>query len=389
MQDGETSAIISGAAKPARRMRILVVDDESAARRVVRRAYETGPAKGDGVSVLEATSVEEALRVLADGQVDAIILDLSFPGTLQGRNLLERLYREGAGIPILVVTGSAPTLTDMFRLGAADVLCKPFQIWQLRSAVKQVLAAAEATRQPSWACARARVLHVEDEDDWAELVRMWLARTDYASYRVAGRTEMVRFLRASRELPDCIVLDLSLSDADGLSVCEQIKADVRLSAIPVVVYSARGDDRLEAIRRRAVQTVLKPVLKGGLPDELLAVLDSVIEQQERTRGVLVKAGLRLDPRDRSVRAGGVAPIELEGPLFALFRLLLERAPYAVPDVELRQACLQRGSYRRHHADDPSPRTIANYVSALRASLGPAIGGRFVSVSGGGYAYEPT
>jgi len=46
---------------------------------------------------------------------------------------------------------------------------------------------------------------------------------------------------AFAHLPDAILLDIHLPDATGFDVCQQLKADPRTSAIPVIFHSATYD----------------------------------------------------------------------------------------------------------------------------------------------------
>ena len=78
--------------------RVLIVDDESDARFVMRTL--AGPAE-----VLEAESGEEALQLVREHRPDAILLDLMLPG-ISGEDLLQQLRSDPStsAIPIIVVT---------------------------------------------------------------------------------------------------------------------------------------------------------------------------------------------------------------------------------------------------------------------------------------------
>ena len=108
---------------------MLVVDDEPAIRRLCRVNLEL-----EGYRVLEATSLGEARRLLADGDVAAVLLDMRI-GNERGETLLGEL-RE-AGIPVIVVTGSAEVDADWAK-DADAVLGKPFALDDLLRAVHSV-----------------------------------------------------------------------------------------------------------------------------------------------------------------------------------------------------------------------------------------------------------
>ncbi|HEY8408860.1 MAG TPA: response regulator [Gaiellaceae bacterium] len=108
---------------------VLVVDDEPAIRLLCRVNLEL-----EGYRVLEATSLGEARRLLAEGTIAAVLLDMRI-GNERGETLLGEL-RE-SGVPVVVVTGSAEIDADWAK-DADAVLGKPFAIDELLRAVHSV-----------------------------------------------------------------------------------------------------------------------------------------------------------------------------------------------------------------------------------------------------------
>jgi len=80
---------------------------------------------------------------------------------------------------------------------------------------------------------------------------------------------------AAIEQPDAIVVDVVLPDVDGLSVCEQLRANAATASIPVVVLT--GDDAALA-RAKTMQSHMHAVLAKPCPaDRLISVLRAAIE----------------------------------------------------------------------------------------------------------------
>ncbi len=73
---------------------------------------------------------------------------------------------------------------------------------------------------------------------------------------------------ARMNLPDLILLDLMMPIMDGVAVCQQLKADLRLKNIPVVLLSSSDDsDEIEAcLQLGAVGYLLKPFQPAVLVD---------------------------------------------------------------------------------------------------------------------------
>ena len=127
--------------------RILVVDDERNIRRTLRMVLE-----GEGATVLEAATGEEALEQL-DGPepVQVIITDVMMPG-ISGLELLEKLAGAAGGtpaIPVILISGHA-TVDDAVRatrLGAFDFFEKPLArdrvVVSVRNALRQFASDAQ------------------------------------------------------------------------------------------------------------------------------------------------------------------------------------------------------------------------------------------------------
>jgi DNA-binding NtrC family response regulator len=122
------------------RPRILVCDDEAVARRAVVRAL--GKATYDFVEHDNGLGALETLSKRSHG-VDLILLDLHMPG-LDGMGFLARLDEFATPPPIVVVTAdtSIRTAIDAVRSGAADYLCKPYAVDELRIVVEKSLETA-------------------------------------------------------------------------------------------------------------------------------------------------------------------------------------------------------------------------------------------------------
>jgi len=116
--------------------RVLVVDDEEAARYGMRRALG-----GFGYEVEEAGSVEEARALVAARSPDLLLLDVNLPG-VSGLEYLRELAGEAEPGPLVVMVtayGSERVAVEAIKAGAYDYLSKPFEIDDLRLVVKNAL----------------------------------------------------------------------------------------------------------------------------------------------------------------------------------------------------------------------------------------------------------
>jgi type IV pilus assembly protein PilB len=119
-----------------RRPKILVVDDDRSVLDFVEAALI------DVCDVLRAETAEEALRVAAIDDLDAMVLDLILPD-LSGIELtrLLRADTRTALLPLLLLTGSDDALlrTEAYHAGADQFLSKPVEPATLEASVRQLL----------------------------------------------------------------------------------------------------------------------------------------------------------------------------------------------------------------------------------------------------------
>ncbi|MDX6616402.1 MAG: two-component system, OmpR family, response regulator MprA [Solirubrobacterales bacterium] len=116
-------------------MRVLVVDDEPQFRRALERAL-----KLEGYEVEVAGNGVEALRTLADGPADAIVLDVLMP-KLDGLETCRRLRAVGDVTPVLMLTArdAVEDRVDGLDAGADDYLVKPFALEELLARLRALL----------------------------------------------------------------------------------------------------------------------------------------------------------------------------------------------------------------------------------------------------------
>jgi DNA-binding response OmpR family regulator len=81
-----------------------------------------------------------------------------------------------------------------------------------------------------------RILIVDDEPDFSELVQYRLGATDYEYCIATNSTDALN--EAWGQPPDLILLDLLLPDLDGLSVCEIFARHPATQHVPVIMITA-------------------------------------------------------------------------------------------------------------------------------------------------------
>jgi DNA-binding response OmpR family regulator len=87
----------------------------------------------------------------------------------------------------------------------------------------------------------ARILVVEDDADIAELIRRYLQKAGHQVDCLSSGRVVLAHMR--HEVPDLLVLDLMLPELDGLMVCQALRGEPATAAVPIIMLTARADDR--------------------------------------------------------------------------------------------------------------------------------------------------
>ncbi len=121
-------------------MAILVVDDDAALRKALRRVLVS-----HGFEVEVAEDGDGALAQLRGRVFDAVVLDLMMPGR-DGIAVCEQLRAEGDQMPVLMLTARDAVRDRVVGLeaGADDYLVKPFANEELVARVRALLRRAGA-----------------------------------------------------------------------------------------------------------------------------------------------------------------------------------------------------------------------------------------------------
>lgn len=120
-------------------MKALVVDDSLTIRRIVIKALGIV-----GINeAAEAGDGAEAVKAVAEGQFDLILMDWNMPN-MTGIEALRAIRQSGNKTPVVMVTTEAEKsrVIEAIKTGANDYLIKPFSPEQLAAKVKNILGAA-------------------------------------------------------------------------------------------------------------------------------------------------------------------------------------------------------------------------------------------------------
>lgn len=215
---------------------------------------------------------------------------------------------------------------------------------------------------------------VDDEPDILELVALHLKKAGFSVRTFPDAGQFQKSVASS--VPDLVVLDLMLPDADGIDVCRDLKRDSRTAHVPVVMLTARGDefDRVLGLEIGADDYITKPFS----PKELVARVKAVLRrsEQRRTGDVIeLPQDVVIDPNRFEVTVDG-RKTDLTTTEFKILSILAERRGWVFSRDEI---------LSRLWGDEKTvlDRTVDVHVTNLRKKLGKA--GRLIeNVRGVGY-----
>ncbi|MCH1406916.1 MAG: sigma-54 dependent transcriptional regulator [Schleiferiaceae bacterium] len=117
--------------------RILLIEDEEAIRRVLKKILLEEDASND---VHEAADGKQAIAVFGDGAWDLVFCDIKMPH-MDGVEVLERMMAINSEVPVIMISGHGDinTAVDCLKKGAFDYLPKPPDLNRLLSTVRHAL----------------------------------------------------------------------------------------------------------------------------------------------------------------------------------------------------------------------------------------------------------
>ncbi len=223
-----------------------------------------------------------------------------------------------------------------------------------------------------------RILVVDDEEDIQELVRYNLVRNGF-DVNVVGTGEAA-LDSARSKLPDMILLDLMLPGIDGLEVCNILKHDPKISHIPIVMLTARGEeaDVVAGLELGADDYITKPFSPRVLVARVKAVLRRKSEPMVDRTAVLKRKDLVIHPGRHEVLVKG-KPVLLTSTEFEILYHLARRPGWVFTRYQIIDAA-------RGEEYPVTDRSVDVHIVGLRKKLGPA-GKLIETVRGVGYRFR--
>ena len=241
-----------GNAKTWANKNVLIVDDD----REITRAIELR-LRNAGINTIKAFDGKRDLAIAQREPPDAIVLDLRMP-VMDGFELLERLQNSvhTRNIPAIILSADAADRARLkaLRAGATLFVEKPYKAQDLIDALGLCLQRRQTAEDPSsqirgsekWPChnrhespeSNRKVLIADDDP---AVVRALSVRCKKLGLEVeTAENGLQAILKASRNPPRLLILDINMPEADGFRVCEWL-LDPQRPPVDVVMLTGRDD----------------------------------------------------------------------------------------------------------------------------------------------------
>jgi len=255
--------------------RILLVEDDDSIRTIATMSLE----ELGGHQVLAFGSGEDALARAAPFAPELLLLDVSMPG-MDGPQTLAALRRqpELGDVPAVFLTAhtNARQVAELRRLGALDVIAKPFDPLHLCDRITAVLTGPDTIPAPLERAPLALV--VEDDPGVRYLLDFILRQQGWAVVEAYDGWQGLTAITGG-PVADVVLLDIMLPEMDGLQLLDTLRATPRWKDVPVMMLTAKGDE--PSVRRALAAGANDYLGKPFDPQEFVARLNRLPRTRRR------------------------------------------------------------------------------------------------------------
>mgnify|MGYP003117483063 FL=1 len=265
---------------------LLVEDDDDVRETAVHLLAELG------YKVIQASNAEQALAIVYDDPaIDLLFTDVVMPGTMNGHELAQQLYKLRPDIPVLFTSGFVQDVVvhDGRLVDGVQLISKPYSQVELAHKVRKVLGyegvsladvpaemplETDQSRSESiTGTGSLRLLICEDD----ALIRMdisdVLREAGHCVLEAENAASALDLLKA--EDVDVLITDVGLPDRSG----EELAKDAReLNNDLPVVFATGGVQVASAADLGNCQVLTKPFADS----DLLAAIETVVPKKNRT-----------------------------------------------------------------------------------------------------------
>lgn len=122
-----------------------------------------------------------------------------------------------------------------------------------------------------------KIMFIEDESFIGSLMSDYLIKAGFEVDLIPDGTQAVTKLESS-DLPNLILLDLTLPGVSGFEILQKVKADPKTKDIPVIIFSNQGDKEeiKKGLRLGAESYFVKANI---LPQQMIKIVEETLGKE--------------------------------------------------------------------------------------------------------------
>jgi two-component system cell cycle response regulator len=286
-------------------MKILVVDDSSIVRKIIRQELEEG-----GYEIIEAKNGLEALTKATLFVPNLVTLDVQMP-KLNGfdtcRKFNEKQYArlfnkfKNQRVPVIFIT-SHDTIEDRkkgFELGAADFIIKPFEKGKLLETVNKILNPKKRSKNLS-------ALIVDDSPFARKVLLEILTREGLHVIEAEEGLQAFELMNSQMAKIDIVITDLLMPRMNGIELTKKIRNELNMTDIPIIFLTCMEDqaELLSIFKAGATDYLVKPFFK----EELIARINVHLEKDQLNKRLRTMVGELQNALAKVKTLSGLLPI---------------------------------------------------------------------------------
>jgi len=220
-----------------------------------------------------------------------------------------------------------------------------------------------------------KILLVDDEPDILEIVGYNLQQEGYQIFTASNGKEAI--LKAKKEVPDLIIMDVMMPEMDGIEACEQIRRFPDLNHVIITFLTARNEDysQVAGFDAGADDYIAKPIKPKLLVSKVKALLRRLKDETTSSENLNV-GGIEINREEYKIVMDG-KEIVLPRKEFELFYLLASKPGKVFKREEILDKVWGNEVI-------VGGRTIDVHIRKLREKIGEDL---FKTIKGVGYKFE--
>ena len=220
-----------------------------------------------------------------------------------------------------------------------------------------------------------KILLVDDDPDIIEIVSYNLVQEGFEIFTASNGKEAI--LKAIKEVPDLIIMDVMMPEMDGMEACENIRRIPALNHVIITFLTARSEDysQVAGFDAGADDYITKPIKPKLLVSKVKALLRRIKDQDKNSETINIH-GIEINREEYKIIKDDVV-IALPRKEFELFYLLASKPGKVFKREEILEKVWGSDVV-------VGGRTIDVHIRKLREKIGDRL---FKTIKGIGYKFE--